>query len=251
MAGEPTDQLQLINNTTVAMNVCVLGASGGIGGSIADALAEAGHQVVRCYRRRAGNYPSPATNDGHVIAFVETSSLTEASATLDTLLGSMPTDCIINAIGLGRSTHSPPNHVPIPTVDLSLQEWEEIIYLNLKLPILITKLAQKHQLRSVIHIGSALTAHGLHGTAMAQAYSASKRGLFDYCEFVNQSEHEQLTVACLAPGLVQTRMTESSGLRMLFEGELKPETVAEWIMAVLDHDSISLSVLLPLRATSK
>lgn len=234
-----------------SMNVCVLGASGGLGGSIADALDQAGHQVVRCYRRRAGTIPGPAAEHGNRIAYIDTSSLPQAGTSLDALLTSWDVDCIINAIGVGRSTLSPPNQVPIPTVDLSLQEWEEVIYLNLKLPVLITELAQKHQLHSVIHIGSALTAHGMHGTAMAQAYSASKRGLCDYCETINDINDQGFTVACIAPGLVQTRMTQGSGLRMLFEGELNSETVAEWTMAVLDHQSIPLSVLLPLPASSK
>ena len=228
------------------MNVCVLGASGGLGASIADALDAAGHRVLRCYRRRIGAQADRSASDGSGEAFIDTSALTNARASLDRLFKHSSAQCVINAIGLGRSTLSPPNQIPIPTTELSLQEWEEIIYLNLKLPILITELAHKHQLELVIHIGSALTARGMHGTAMAQAYSASKRGLFDYCELINQRGEDKFSTACIAPGLVQTRMTEGSGLRMLFEGELKPETVAAWTLAVLNNKVTPLSILLPL-----
>ncbi|WP_396275093.1 SDR family NAD(P)-dependent oxidoreductase [Hyphomonas sp.] len=231
-----------------SMNVCVLGASGGLGASIADALDAAGHHVLRCYRRRIGGQADPSATDGSGEAFIDTSALINAEASLDRLFKHTSTQCVINAIGLGRSTLSPQNQIPIPTTELSLQEWEEIMYLNLKLPILITELAYKHQLELVIHIGSALTARGMHGTAMAQAYSASKRGLFDFCEIINQRDDDEFTTACIAPGLVQTRMTDGSGLRMLFDGELKPETVAAWTLAVLDNQVTPLSIILPLPA---
>jgi NAD(P)-dependent dehydrogenase (short-subunit alcohol dehydrogenase family) len=229
------------------MNVCILGASGGIGSSVAETLSERGHQVVACYRHNSKDREKNCgQKSNHTDEYINTESLDLTNKSLNKILDSHGFDCIVNAMGLGRSTYSPSNNIPIPTLDLSEQEWEEIVYLNLKLPIAITELARIHKIKKVLHIGSALTANGMHGTAMAQAYSASKRGLFDYCKYINEMDVENISIACLAPGLVKTKMTEGKGLKMIFKSELEAKTVALWSTAIIEGDEMPMTILLPL-----
>ena len=225
------------------MKVCILGASGGLGSKAAAVLEKSGHEVIRCYRK--GKLDSEKPSSKSRVAYISTNSLIELRASILECLNNKNIECIVNALGIGRSTLSPGKNIPIPTCDLTLEEWEEVIYVNLKIPILITELAQKIGIQRVIHIGSALTVNGLHGTAMAQAYSASKKGLFDYCAVKNGTEETNVTVACVAPGVVKTKMSEGRGLNSIFKGEMETEGVAEWLEKVLVNECVVNSVQLP------
>lgn len=227
------------------MKVCVLGANGGIGKSVVDCLSVMGHEAIRVTRSNpkvARRHSQPTPED---IVYVDTSSLAALARDLDRILQSRAIDCVVNAIGIGRSSLSPQGLLPIPTTELSLPEWEEVIYVDLKLPIAITECAYRHQIRQVLHVGSALTAHGMRGTAMTQAYSASKLGLAQFCESFQSYTNGAMQVTCVAPGLVNTKMTQGSGLKMLFAGELSADTVARWIVDMLEVPHCPLSLLLP------
>lgn len=224
------------------MRVCVFGATGDIGGAIAQELSGLGHEVIRCGRHMKEDRGSSACSD---LAIVDTSSLARLRCSASEILSTAKVDCVINAIGLGRSSLSPPTFVPVPTADLTMAEWEELIYVNLKVPIMLTRLAQKFNIAKVIHVGSALTPRGMRGAAMSQAYSSSKMGLAAYCKAVNIIHDESMSISCVAPGLVKTRMTEGSGLQSLFDGHISIETVARHIADSTRSNVSSLSVLLP------
>ena len=101
--------------------------------------------------------PNPKKKKNVEHRFIDTRTICKASEGLERIFRNAQVDCIVNAMGIGRSTYSPSNNMPIPTVDLSTREWEEIIFINLKFPILVTELALKYEIKKVIHIGSALT----------------------------------------------------------------------------------------------
>jgi len=228
------------------MNVCVLGASGGLGSNISENLLENGCKLINCYRTKPGKSKIARKEKKNVEhRFIDTRTICKASEGLERIFRNAQVDCIVNAMGIGRSTYSPSNNMPIPTVDLSTREWEEIIFINLKFPILVTELALKYEIKKVIHIGSALTAKGIRGTAMAQAYSASKKAIYDYCEHMNEIAGEQLSIACLAPGLVRTKMSEGKGLEKIFESQLEPSTVSQWTLAMVEESSMPMTLLLP------
>jgi len=227
------------------VRICLLGASGDIGEETSKALRGSGHETIECYRSQGG-VMGRSKQERSEVAYISTETLRDLETSMEKVFMDARVECIVNALGIGRSTLSLKN-IPIPTEVLTTREWEEVIYVNLKIPILLTEIAIKNGVKRVVHIGSALTAHGLHGTAMAQAYSASKKGLYEYCQQKNREIGPEATVACIAPGLVKTKMTEGSGLRALFKGELEPGGVAQWVLRVVEQESIANSVQLPIR----
>jgi len=227
------------------VRICILGASGDIGEETSKALRGGGHEIIECYRNQRG-VAGRTEQERNEAAYISTETLKDLETSMEKVFMNGRVECIVNALGIGKSTLSPKS-IPISTDALTIREWEEVIYVNLKIPILLTEIAIKNGVKRVVHIGSALTAHGLHGTAMAQAYSASKKGLFEYCQKKNREIGPEATVVCVAPGLVKTKMTEGSGLRALFKGELEPGGVAQWVLRVVEQESIANSVQLPIR----
>ena len=229
-----------------SVRIGILGASGDIGKETSKVLRGRGHETIDCYRTKEGE-EGKQEQESRQTAYISTKTLEELTTSLEILLTESKVECVVNALGIGRSTLSSGN-MPVPTEQLTTGEWEEIIYVNLKIPILVTDIAIKHGVKRVIHVGSALTSYGLHGTAMAQAYSASKKALYEYCHWRNKEIGEDAGIACIAPGLVKTKMTEGSGLRSLFKGELQAYAVAEWILDVVEQETIVNSVQLPMKA---
>ena len=148
--------------------VLVTGAGTGIGAAVARALAEAGDRVVVCGRREA---PLRAVADpigAHmVVADVSEPAgaaqvVEEAVTTYGRLDGLVVNHGIIHVGGLADLTH---------------EQWDETIRVNLTAAFLLMRAALPHLLASRGCVVAVSSEAGLRASTGMTAYSASKAGL--------------------------------------------------------------------------
>ena len=128
-------------------------------------------------------------------------------------------DVLVNAAGVGSST---------PIHALELDEWDQVIDINLKGSFLVAKhvlaaMLEQHS-GSIINIASV---EGLEGMSTAAAYNASKGGVVIMTKnMAIDYGREGVRVNCLCPGLIETPLT--APLRDL--ADLKPvhDTMESW-----------------------
>ena len=184
----------------------VTGGSRGIGRAISLQLADCGADIVVNYRsnekeaRRAaqeiegrgrrcllvrGDVTLPQDAERMVSAAVQT-------------FGHL--DILVNNAGFNRDNL---------ILRMSLEDWDEVMDINLRGSFLLTKAALKHMLRQrggrIINIGS-LT--GVAGNAGQANYSAAKAGLIGFTKAVAREMGSRgITANVVAPGLIETDLT--------------------------------------------
>lgn len=123
-----------------------------------------------------------------------------------------------------------------PFIETTYDEWDQLINLNLRAPIVITKavlpgmLAQKDG--SIVNVASAA---GLRGLPKSSVYSATKAGLIQFTESVgDEVKNTGVRINVLCPGPIDTEMFQNSACRdyILSAGGdvFKPETIANGIL---------------------
>lgn len=157
----------------------VTGASSGLGRATALALSRAGADLVLLARsegdlqavarevenlgRRALVYPVDLSSGPALMEVVR--QAVESLGRLDILVNNAATD------------------VPGPVVDLSPEEWDRVLNVNLRAPFLLAKAAFPHMQRAgrgtIINVSSVA---GKRGWANASAYCASKFGLTGFTQ---------------------------------------------------------------------
>jgi 3-oxoacyl-[acyl-carrier protein] reductase len=187
----------------------VTGASLGIGRAIAEAFAKVGvdtainylrHQAeaeeVCAAIRRAGRRALAAAAD--VSKSVDVSRLVSA---VEEGLG--PIDILVNNAGMTR---------PQPFEEISEQDWDELIAVNLKSAFLVTQrvapgMRARHWGR-IINISS-VAAHT--GGVVGPHYAASKAGMLGLTHsFANLLVRDGVTVNAIAPALIYTQMVAAN-----------------------------------------
>ena len=181
----------------------VTGASRGIGRAIAIALARAGADIVINYRTRLepalelqigelGPRALPIQADVSTPAGVE--SLIAAAG---------PVDILVNNAGIAR---------PQPVEEITEQDWDELIDVNLKSCFLMTQ-AVLPAMRSrkwgrIINISSVAAQTG---GVVGPHYAASKAGMLGLTRFyANRFAQEGITVNAIAPALIATDMVAAN-----------------------------------------
>ena len=186
------------------MTALVTGASGGIGSSICNALAEQGARVavsgsnvekLEAFRASLGGdhvaIPCNLGDNDSVEALVP--------AALEKL-GQI--DILVNNAGVTRDNL---------TMRMKDEEWDEVIRINLeaafRLMRAVTKPMMKARFGRIITITSVVGATGNPGQAN---YAASKGGLTAMSKAIAQEiASRNVTVNCVAPGFIATAMTET------------------------------------------
>ena len=148
--------------------VLVTGGGTGIGAAVARQLAKAGDRVVICGRR-----PEPLQRVAEPTgALAVVADVSEASGV---------TTVVEEAIAaFGRLDGLVLNHGIIRTGqvdDLSPQDWEDTLRVNLTGPFLLMKAALPHLLRARGAVVSVASVAALRASEAMAAYSASKAGL--------------------------------------------------------------------------
>lgn len=148
--------------------VLVTGGGTGIGAAVARQLAEAGDRVVICGRR-----PEPlqrvAEPTGALAVVADVSEASGVTTVVDQAIAAF-----------GRLDGLVLNHGIIRTGqvdDLSQQDWEDTLRVNLTGPFLLMKAALPHLLRARGAVVSVASVAALRASEAMAAYSASKAGL--------------------------------------------------------------------------
>ena len=186
--------------------VLVTGASGGIGGAIARALRERGATVsVSGTRREALDGLARELGDRvHAIPC----DLSDPAA-VETLVGAAEelmgaVDVVVNNAGIARDGI---------VARLKDEDWQQVIDVNLTAAFRISRAALRGMMRRrwgrIVNVASVV---GVSGNAGQANYAASKAGLIGLTKSLAQEvASRSITVNCIAPGFIETAMTESLG----------------------------------------
>lgn len=131
-------------------------------------------------------------------------------------------DLLVASAGLGKKARSE-RVMPHPTASLPLEEWNEILSVNLTgvflsnravLPVMI-----EQRVGHIINICSSTTRYGLRGQPYAPAYCASKFGVVGLTESLAEEVRSfGIRVQVLFPGPVKTPMVNQTALVRRFGG---------------------------------
>jgi 3-oxoacyl-[acyl-carrier protein] reductase len=194
----------------------VTGAARGIGAATARALAEAGWPVGINYRSDADGAEAVAReieeSGGRARAIQADVS---DPAAIDQLFGALESDLgqvlvLVNNAGTRADALSP---------QLGDEEWETVIETNLSAAFRVTRRALRPMLRArfgrIVNVASIV---GMRANAGQANYAASKAGLIALTRTVAvEVARRGVTVNAVAPGLVETRLTEGIGANGLVD----------------------------------
>jgi len=190
----------------------ITGGGRGIGRAIAEALTAAGAKVVITGRRE--EWLKPTTDELQSRGFecipviADVSKPEDIEKTVKTALNSLGhIDILFNNAGQTWGQ---------PTIDLSLEKWQQIMNVNLTGAFLMSQAVGRHMLERksgrIINVASVagLAAQGSQVVATI-AYNASKAALISFTKNLAQEWGRQgILVNAIAPGWFPTRM--ASGL---------------------------------------
>ncbi|KPL67829.1 3-oxoacyl-ACP synthase [Erythrobacter sp. SG61-1L] len=189
------------------MTALVTGASGGIGSSIARALASQGARLalsgsnsakLRAFRDEL----NAEFGHDHVEITCDLSNTTQVEelvpATVDTL-GKI--DILVNNAGITRDNLA---------MRMKDEEWDQVIRINLEAAFRLMRASCKPMMKArfgrIITITSVVGATGNPGQVN---YAAAKAGLVGMSKSLGQEVASRgITVNCVAPGFIRTAMTD-------------------------------------------
>lgn len=207
----------------------VTGASKGIGYAVAEALVDAGADVVICSRKEAEISDAAvrlnARGSGSAVPVVCDMRQHEEVARLIATAAEKfeRVDILINNAGVGGSA---------PMGELAPELWHRVIETNLNGVYYACHEVIPHMERQgggwIINIGSLAGKHAMPGGA---AYNASKFGLVGFTEaLMLDVRHRGIRVSCVMPGSVATHF---GGTADTAAWKLQPEDLAEMVVDLL------------------
>ncbi|MHB8971230.1 MAG: 3-oxoacyl-ACP reductase family protein [Pirellulaceae bacterium] len=187
----------------------VTGASRGIGRAVAVALAQAGAEVCVNYRTHADEAHQvcdaiAGIGRRAVAVGADVSIAAEVSRLLATVTQQLgPVAILVNNAGVTR---------PQPLEDITEQDWDEVLAVNLKSMFLVTQ-AVLPTMRAVrwgriINVSSVAAQTG---GVVGPHYAASKAGILGLTHsYAHLLAKEGITVNAIAPALIETAMVTSN-----------------------------------------
>ena len=178
----------------------ITGASGGIGGAIAKALARQGASLALAGRRREALEAIRSETGGHMLV----ADLGSAQGCMDlienamTVLGQI--DILVNNAGLTRDG---------PAMRMKDEDWAQVIDVNLTGTFRLIRSAMKGMMKRragrIINMASVV---GVTGNVGQANYAASKGGMIAMSKaLAAELAPRGVTVNCVAPGFIETAMT--------------------------------------------
>jgi len=184
-------------------NIIITGASGGIGNSIVKKLYENDANILATGTRIEKLEELKAKFDNIKILKFDISQHEKIEEFIDNatneLGGSL--DCIINNAGITKDNL---------TIRMSLEEWTNVIDVNLTSTFLMCKYSIKKMLKNksgkIINITSVVGHTGNVGQAN---YTASKAGIVAMSKSLSiEYAKKNINVNCISPGFISTAMTD-------------------------------------------
>ncbi|MDE0236801.1 MAG: SDR family NAD(P)-dependent oxidoreductase [bacterium] len=185
------------------MGAVVTGATGDIGGAIAQVLVDQGARVGLIARRaeRLEELAGELGDDGAQVSVApcdvtDPEAVTAAAEAINEAIG--PIDILINNAGGARFT--------APVLDIAESGWSKTVALNLTAPFLVSQSFGQSMIErgggSIVNVGSLSGLRHLPGMA---AYSAAKGGLFQQTKaLAREWAPHGVRVNAVAPGFVDT-----------------------------------------------
>jgi len=206
-------------------NAIVTGASQGLGRAMAIALAASGARVALVARNaeklaETAKLIADAGGNAEVMA-ADVSKKEEIEKIVETVAEEWgQLDILVNNAGITRDTL-----LPVMTDE----QWDDVIEVNLRGTFLFTRAASQRMMRKrygrIINISSV---SGLIGNAGQTNYSASKAGVIGMTRsLAKELGKRKVTVNAVAPGFIESEMTEKLGDTIL--GEVKKRIPANRI----------------------
>ncbi len=126
-----------------------------------------------------------------------------------------------------------------PVTEISENEWDEMMTLNLKTAFLLSKHTvlqmTKQQTGKVIHIAAR---PGLKGTGFDAAYVASKSGVIRLVESLSEEvKSKGINVNCILPSIIDTEENRIAMPGADYAKWVKPEEIARVILFLSSEDS--------------
>lgn len=197
----------------------VTGGSGDIGRAIAGALAAAGVDVAISYV----GHLNGATAVADAVRAAGRRSLAVRLDQRDPAAIDATVDTVVRALGrLDILVNNAAWNIGIPFTDLhalTVDVWDRVLETNLRGPYLLTRALAPHlRAHGAGRIVNIASVGGLYPGSSSIAYSASKAGLIHLTRCLAVALAPEVTVNCVAPGLVE-------GTRM---AQRLPEEIVEW-----------------------
>ena len=218
----------------------ITGASRGIGRAIAVALAQKGANVVINYvhneeEAKKTQEMCKAYGVETLIVRADVSNRDEVRKMVETVIEKFGRiDILINNAGILGNAITP--------MEITEEEWDRVININLKGAFLVTQEVLKHMKKGkIVNIASIA---GKDGGTVGAHYAASKGGLIALTFNLARHLAPNILVNAVAPGPVDTELITpeiKEKLRKLsLTGEIaKPEDVAHAVVFLLENDHIT------------
>lgn len=186
--------------------VVITGSSRGIGAGIAKSLSDLGAQVCVTYSRskdKAEAVFAGLKGDGHLLLSLNTSDEDSIKAFFKEVLDKWEViDGLVNNAGITRDQL---------LLRMKTSDFDDVYETNLKGTFLCTKAVAKPMMKkrsgSIVNITSVI---GSTGNAGQANYASSKAGVEAFAKSIAKELGSRgLRVNCVAPGFIQTEMTDS------------------------------------------
>ncbi len=183
----------------------VTGASGGIGGAVAQALAAQGATVALSGTRVEALEAVAATLGGKGVVvpanLADRSSVESLAKTAEAKLGGR-VDILVNNAGLTRDGLA---------LRMKDEDWQAVLDVNLTAAFVLSRAVLRGMMKNrwgrIVSITSVVGVTGNPGQAN---YAASKAGLIGMSKSLAQEvASRNITVNCVAPGFIATAMTDA------------------------------------------
>ena len=183
-------------------NVVITGAYGGIGNSIIEKFNEAGANIIASGTKieKLEELKNKFKNI-KILKFdiSQSEKIEEFIESASNELGGL--DCIVNNAGITQDNLA---------IRMSLEEWKNVININLTSTFLMSKFAIKKMLKNkkgkIVNITSIV---GHTGNLGQVNYSASKAGIVAMSKsLATEYAKKNINVNCISPGFIKTAMTD-------------------------------------------